>query len=307
MGSSIEEYLRQLKKELAGCDRAITQDALADAEEHLRNAIDNAGETFPGISEADVLDKIIEEYGTPDEVASAYRQIELPIASTPAQVHYPEESPKEHRYKEKDERPFLKRFFGVFADFRAWGAFLYMLFSLLTGILYFTWAVTGISLSAGLIILIIGLPFTGLFLISVRGISLVEGRIVEALLGIRMPRRPQFSRKVVGLWPRFRNIIVDKHTWLSIVYMILQLPLGTIYFSVFITLIAVSLSGIAMPILQLGFEIPVEINGNAYYLDGWMFPLTVVAGVLLATLTMHLAKYIGCMHGMLAKSLLVRS
>ncbi len=201
----------------------------------------------------------------------------------------------------------MSRVFGVFADFRAWGAFLYLLFSLLTGILYFTWAVTGISLSAGLIILIIGLPFTGLFILSVRGISLVEGRIVEALLGIRMPRRPQFHRRNMGLWSRFKNIILDKHTWLSIVYMILQLPLGTIYFSVFITLIALSLSGIAIPILQLGFDIPVNINGGSYYLAGWMLPLVVVAGILLATLTMHLAKYVGRMHGALAKALLVRS
>ena len=301
---SIEEYLRQLKKELAECDRATIQDALSDAEEHLRNALLNARESNPGISETDALYRIIEEYGTPEEVATSYREIERHIVPALAQPSYPEESQK--AYKEKDQRPLLSRFFGVFADYSAWGAFLYLLFSLLTGIFYFTWAVTGISLSAGLIVLIIGLPFTGLFILSIRGIGLVEGRIVEALLGIRMPRRPQFHQRNIGLWPRFKNIIIDKHTWLSIVYMILQLPLGTIYFSVFITLIALSLSGIAMPILQLGFDIPVNINGDAYYLAGWMLPLAVVAGILLATLTMHLAKYVGCMHGALAKSLLVR-
>ncbi len=91
------------------------------------------------------------------------------------------------------------------------------------------------------------------------------------------------------------------------IYMLLQLPLGTIYFSVFITLIALSLSGIAIPILQLGFDISVYINGGSYYLAGWMLPLVIVAGILLATLTMHLAKYVGRMHGALAKALLVRS
>jgi len=89
--------------------------------------------------------------------------------------------------------------------------------------------------------------------------------------------------------------------------MILQLPLGTIYFSAFITLIALSLFGIAIPILQLGFDIPVNINGDSYYLAVWMLPLVVVAGILLATLTMHLAKHVGHMHGTLAKTLLVRS
>jgi len=301
----IDDYLSQLKKELSGCDRATIQDALSDAEEYLRMALNSVTSNDATISEADALPQIIERYGMPEEVATAYREIEHRITPALAQPSYPDE-PEEAK-KEKDKRSLLSRFFGVFADFRAWGAFLYLLFSLLTGILYFTWAVTGISLSAGLIILIIGLPLTGLFILSVRGIGLVEGRIVEALLGIRMPRRSQFHRRNMGLWSRFKNIILDKHTWLSIVYMILQLPLGTIYFSVLITLIAMSLYGITIPILQLGFDIPVNINGGSYYLAGWMLPLVVVAGILLATLTMHLAKYVGRMHGELAKALLVRS
>ena len=305
MVNSIEEYLRQLKKELAGCDRATIQDALSDAEEYLRTALNSVIKNQPGVSEADALPPIIEKYGLPADVATAYREIERRIVPALDQPSYPEE-PEEPK-KEKDERHLLSRFFGVFADFRAWGAFLYLLFSLLTGILYFTWVVTGISLSAGLLVLIIGLPFTGLFILSVRGISLVEGRFVEALLGIRMPRRPQFHRRNMGLWSRFKSLVLDKHTWLSVVYMILQLPLGTIYFSVFITLITLSLSGIAMTILQLGFDIPININGGSYYLAGWMLTLAVVAGILLATLTMHLAKYVGHMHGALAKILLVRS
>ncbi len=305
MIQSIDNYLSQLKKELSGCDRATIQDALSDAEEYLRTALNSVTSNDATISEADALSQIIERYGMPEEVATAYREIEHRITPALTQPSYPDE-PEEAKI-EKDERPLLSRFFGVFADFRAWGAFLYLLFSLLTGILYFTWAVTGISLSAGLIILIIGLPFTGLFILSVRGISLVEGRIVEALLGIRMPRRPQFHQRNMGLWSRFKNIIFDKHTWFSIVYMIIQLPLGTLYFSVFITLIALSLSGIAMPILQLGYDIPVNINDASYYLDGWMLFLVVIAGILLATVTMHLAKYVGRMHGALAKALLVRS
>ena len=305
MIQSIDNYLSQLKKELSGCDRATIQDALSDAEEYLRTALNSVTSNDSTISEADALSQIIERYGMPEEVATAYRESEHHITPALAQPSYPDE-PEEAK-KEKDERPLLSRFFGVFADFRAWGAFLYLLFCLLTGILYFTWSVTGISLSAGLIILIIGLPFTGLFILSVRGIGLVEGRIVEALLGIRMPRRSQFHQRNMGLWSRFKNIIFDKHTWFSIVYMILQLPLGIIYFSVFTTLIALSLSGIVMPILQLGYDIPVNITGASYYLDGWMLFLVVIAGILLATVTMHLAKYVGHMHGALAKALLVRS
>ncbi|MFC1913678.1 sensor domain-containing protein [Chloroflexota bacterium] len=304
MIQSIEQYLSLLKKELSGCDRATIQDALSDTEGHLSMAF-NSTMADGNITESDALAQVIEKYGMPEEVAKAYREIENRIAPALSQASHADELEKTAG---KDEQPFLRRFFGIFADSRAWGACLYLLFSLATGIIYFTWAVTGISLSVGLMVLIIGLPFAGLFILSVRGIGLVEGLIVEALLGVRMPRRPLFYRKNMGWWQNFKAMVSDKHTWLSLVYMILQLPLGIIYFTVLITLIAVSLYGIALPILQLGFDLPVSyVNGVTYYLVTWMLPLTVIAGILLATLTMHLARYLGRQHGALAKALLVRS
>jgi hypothetical protein len=292
MIKSVEEYLRQLKKEMAGCDRATIQDALSDAEEYLRNTL----ETRPDLAEADALPPIIKKYGAPDEVAAAYREIEARVPTTLA--------PARH----SDRKSFVSRFFGVFADPKAWGALFYLwFFALFSGVIYFTWAVTGISLSAGLIVLIIGLPFLGLFILSVQGIALIEGRVVEALLGVRMPRRPIFSGKKLGWWGRFKTLFSEKHTWYSIVYMILQLPLGIIYFTVLTTLIASSLWGIALPILEKGFDIhPMLINGVQYYAPVWLMPLTVIGGILLIILTMHLAKVLGRMHGALAKALLVR-
>jgi hypothetical protein len=303
MIQSIEQYLSLLKKELSGCDRATIQDALSDTEGHLSMALDSTM-TDGNIPESDALSQVIEKYGMPEEVAKAYREIENRIAPALSQTSYTDEPEKT---EEKDERSFLRRFFGIFADARAWGACLYLLFSLATGIIYFTWTVAGISLSVGLLVLIIGLPFAGLFILSVRGIGLVEGLIVEALLGIRMPRRPLFYRRNTGWWQRFKQLVSDKHTWLSLVYMILHLPLGSIYFVVFVILMAISLYGVALPILQLGFDLPVSnINGVSYYLVAWMLPLVVIAGILLATLTMHLARCLGRQQGRLAKALLVK-
>jgi hypothetical protein len=292
MIKSVEEYLRQLKKELAGCDRATIQDALSDAEEYLRSTL----ATQPDLAEADALLPVVEKYGMPDEVAAAYREIESRVPATLAPV------------RSSGGKSFVSRFFGVFADPKAWGALFYLLiFSLFSGIISFTWAVTGLALSLGFMVLIIGLPFLGLFVLSVQGIALIEGRVVEALLGVRMPRRPIFPGKKLGWWGRFKALVSDKHTWLSIVYMILKLPLGIIYFVVFIVLIALSLFGVALPILEQGFGIyPLVINNVPYYTPVWLLPLTVIAGILLIILTMHLAKVMGRMHGALAKALLVR-
>lgn len=303
MIQTIEEYLAKLKKELSGCDRATIQDALSDAEEYLRTALDREIEDTT-LSETEAISLIIEKYGSPEETASAYREIENRLSPALATIKPQSKTPEP---VEKEHKGFIKSFFGVFIDPLTWGSFFYLMVSLATGIFYFTWVVTGLSLSGGLLVLIIGLPFLGLFILSVRGIGLVEGRVVEALLGVRMPRRQPYSRRNISLWERYKAIITDRHTWFTVVYMIIMLPLGTFYFSFFITLIALSLSGIAIPVLQLGYDIPVfYIDGVRYFLQGWVLPFTVIGGILLGFVTLHLMRYTGRIHGALAKAMLVR-
>jgi hypothetical protein len=305
---SIEEYLGHLKTELEGADRAMVQDALSDAEEYLRSAYAELLGSKPGVSESEGLSLIVKEYGTPGEVAAAYRQIESRTRPTFAAQERVESATAEapQRAAAKDTRPFYARFFGVFAEPRAWGSLFYLLFTLVTGIFYFTWVVTGLSLSLGLLVLVIGLPLAALFLLSVRGIALVEGRLVEALLGVRMPRRPRFSGKT-GIWERFKGLLADKHTWFSMVYMLLQMPLGVFYFTLFVTMVAVALGSIFWPIVSVAAGWPVTVvNSQEYYATGWLIPISVTAGGLLLTATMHLAKALGKVHGALAKAMLVR-
>jgi hypothetical protein len=305
MFNSVEEYLAELKKELSGSDRATIQDALSDAEEYLRTALGTlpAGDRASG---GGTLSSVISKYGAPAEVAAAYRQIESHTPSALAVMRDTETPAQPARPGLRETRPFYARFFGIFADPKAWGSFLYLLFTLATGIMYFTWVVTGISVSLGLLVLVIGLPIAGLFLLSVRGIALIEGRLVEALLGVRMPRRPRFAGKT-GIWQQFKNLITDKHTWFSMAYMLLQMPLGTIYFSLFITLLSIALALAAWPIVALAMGLPVLVIGSQeYFGTGLLIPISIVAGALLLTATMHLAKAIGRAHGAVAKALLVR-
>ncbi len=294
MIDSIEEYLRQLKKELTGSDRAVIQDALADAGEYLRDALESTRKADPAISQTEALMPIIEEYGTPTEIAAAYKRVETRLTSSHnAGITAGNRSP-------------ISRFFGVMADPRAWGSLFYLLLALATGIIYFTWAVTGLSVSAGLLILIIGLPLAWIFLLSIKGLALMEGRLIEALLGIRMPRRPFFSAQSPGFWSKFKSVFADRHTWFGLVYMILMLPLGIFYFTLSISLISVSLWLIVRPILELGFDAPIFTAGVPYYTPLWLMPFAVIGGVLLLVVTMHIVRCLGVAHGHLAKAMLVR-
>lgn len=294
MSDMIKDYLDSLEKALSGSDPATVRDALGDAEEHLRTALNDASAESPGIPEDELTRGIIEDYGTPEEVADAYRRIEK--YSTPVLAGR----------KKNGNRSAASKFFGVLIDPRAYGAMFYGLFSLITGIIYFTWAVTGLSMSLGLAVMIFGLPFFGLFLLSVQGLMLVEGRIVEALSGIRMPRRQAVSRKGLSIWQKFVALVKDKRTWKSILYMIMQLFFGIMHFTVTITLFAFSASFLLRPILEYTFELPMmHIHGIDYWTPGWFMPFSVIFGALLLIVTLHIARGMTRAHGRWAKRMLV--
>lgn len=292
MFNTIEEYLDALKEEMKGNDSALVQDALADAREHLSTALAVAREKNAELKETDALKIIVDEYGTPEETASAYKEVERRTSPSLKQS--------------VKSRSWFARFFGVYADVRAWGALLYMLIAFITGVFYFTWAVTGVSVSVSFLIFVFGFPFALLFLLSVRGLALLEGRLVEALLGVRMPRRPLFSHQGMKWLDRLKALFTDKATWLMLVYMIVQFVLGVIYFVSIVTVLSFSLSFIAIPFLQefLG-QGAIYNNGLRYFFPIWSYPLLVLAGFLLWTTFMNIARGIGQLHGRFAKWMLV--
>jgi uncharacterized membrane protein len=292
MFNTIEEYLVALKKEMQKCDTSLIQDAQADAREHLSMALEAAREKTPDVNEADVLKAIIEEYGTPEETAAAYREIERRTSPSLKQAKRPES--------------ILGRVFGVYIDPRTWGSLLFMLITFVTGIIYFTWAVTGAAMSLSFLILIIGVPFAFLFLLSVQGLALLEGRLVEALLGVRMPRRSLFAKPGLKWFERLKALATDKHTWLSMLYMVLQMPLGILYFTLNVTFILFALTMLAAPFAQIFWHLPIITNYDQHiFLPYWSLLLMEIGGFALLTLTMHLARTIGGLHGRYAKWMLV--
>ena len=292
--TTIPQYLEQLRAALRGADPAMIQDALYDAEEYLRSELAEQA----GKSEAEVIASVASSYGAPEEVAEIYRDTEVTVnraLRAPA-------SPK--------RKSLLGQFFGVAVDPRTYGALFYMLLSLATGVIYFTVVTTGISLSLGLLILIIGIPLLVLFLGLIRVLSLVEGRIVEVLLGERMPRRPLYTQKGKGWLERIKEMFTDGRTWTAMLYFLLMMPLGTAYFTIAVTGLSVAVSMILLPIglfFGLGSHLFVDGVDLVYTSEPWTFPLVVLGGVLLLFVTLHLARAIGKLHGLLAKHLLVHN
>jgi uncharacterized membrane protein len=302
---SIDEYLKQLRAALGGDDPALTQDALYDAEEYLRAEV----AAHPDKSEADVLELIASTYGAPEEVAAAYRDTEVKVKA----------ALKSPGAKVSAGASPLRRFFGIYLDPRTYSSLFYMLLALATGIVYFVFVVTGLSLSAGFAILIIGIPFFLAFIGIARVIALGEGRLLEAVTGERMPRRPVHPGPAGSWWSRIGEMLKDVRTWTTLAYLLLMLPLGIVYFVIAVTGLAVSAAFIGTPLALLAqyfgwapgdfraLDIHFNNDGAVYTLDHpWLSgTLLLIAGVILLTALMHLARALVRGHARLAKSLLV--
>jgi hypothetical protein len=289
---TIEEYLAQLSAALDDADPALKQDAQYDAEEYLRSELAE----HPEWDEATMLANVATSYGAPEEVADIYRDKEVQVENA---LRSPPRPPR--------ATPWGK-FFGVLADPLAYSSLFYMILSLATGIFYFVWTITGLSLSLGLCILIIGLPFAVLFISTVRALALVEGRLIESMLGERMPRRPLYANRGKPFSARVKGMFVDPRTWSTLLYMIVKLPLGIIYFTFAVIGLSLSLGLALSPITNAIFGWGLVNVGNRHYAPPlWTEPLMLVIGVVVLCLTLHLARGIGRIQGALAKHFLVKT
>jgi hypothetical protein len=198
--------------------------------------------------------------------------------------------------------------FGVVIDPAVYKAWFYMILSLATGIAAFTIVVTGVSVSVGCSVLIVGIPLFLLVLGIVRALSLAEGRLVEVFLGTRMPRRERAELPEAGWLKRVGYWIRDVRTWASMAYMIMMLPLGIAYFTIAVTGLALGVGLIGSPFGSWAHDNTFWWRGveHTWTMPYWAMPLAVLAGLVVLLLWMHLIRLIGRGHATFAKRMLVR-
>ncbi len=301
MPETLDAYLEALKVALAGSDRALVQDALFDARNRLNRELGRLSWEEPLLPADQALARAIAILGTPEQAAEAYRQRENLVAEVlrPAPI------------AQEPERPWPS-LFGVFKDPRAYTSVLYLLLSFVTGIFAFVWVTTGLSLSIGLLVILIGFPLLLVFLGSVRALGLAEGRLVEALLDVRMPRRPPLLPEGLRWTQRLSNLFRDGYTWTSLLYLLLMLPLGIMHFTLTLVSFVLSFSLMAVPFAKLcgDFGGEMEVFGKVYGPDVmpplWILVGIAFLGILALAGSLHLALAQGRLQGWLARQLLVK-
>ena len=145
----------------------------------------------------------------------------------------------------------LKNLWGL----RTWLSLAYVVLGLPFGILTFTVTVVGVSLGVGLIpLFLIGLVVLWVTVLLVRGMAAMERARATLFFDADLPGRP---RELVGEGSVLRRgwrRLTSRGTWKEIAYCLLLLPVGTVFFSLVVSLWSVALAGVLLP--AYGYALP---------------------------------------------------
>jgi len=175
-------------------------------------------------------------------------------------------------------------FFSVIGKKRTYLNMLYMLISFPLGIVYFVLLVTGISLGLGLIITLIGIPLLVLMSFLWYWVAIFERQHTSYFLGvdIKSVKNKAFGQKT--LWKKIVMHWKQPITWKSLAYLFIKFPLGIVSFVALVTLISVSVSLIAAPIVYYCFRNVqgvdfMVINGVSIITQAWQVFGIAIIGV----------------------------
>ena len=131
-------------------------------------------------------------------------------------------------------------------DGRTYGRILYLLLALPLGIAEFTFLVTTISLGVGLLITLVGVPILIATVFVWRWIAQLERGLIGLLTGEAIPS-PYRPDPAGSWWGRIRARLADPATWKDLVFLLLQLPLGIVSFTVTAVVLGAALQALTAP------------------------------------------------------------
>jgi signal transduction histidine kinase len=132
-------------------------------------------------------------------------------------------------------------------DARTYGRILYMLLALPLGVAEFTFLVTAISFGFGTAITLIGIPVLIGTVWAWRWLAALERRLIGRLVGVDIPSPYRPDPKGVRWWRRIAAWLSDPATWKDLAFLLLQLPLGILSFTITVTVLTVGLGLLFAP------------------------------------------------------------
>ncbi|MCG3757355.1 sensor domain-containing protein [Amycolatopsis sp. Poz14] len=188
------------------------------------------------------------------------------------------------------------------------GALAYLLLNLPIGILSFTLIVTLGSAGLGTIVVWLGVPLLALLVLFARTAGRVERGRVFALLDVYIDD-PYLPLPPSGQKQRWLTRLKDPATWRDLSYLFLLFPLGLVEFVLVVTVWAVSLGLVTLPIYYR--FLPDGVYAFPSYDVQWFVVDSTVAalpwaalGVLFAAIAVALTKGLAALHAAFAAGFL---
>ncbi|MCT7356937.1 sensor domain-containing protein [Streptomyces sp. 15-116A] len=169
---------------------------------------------------------------------------------------------------------------------RTWRELGYVLLSLPISILLFTYAVTMVSLGAGLLVTFLGVPVLAAALAGCRGFGRLERARARGLLGLDVGEPEPLRMKRHGFMAWIGAVLKSGTSWRSLLYSVLHLPWAVFAFTVAVNFWALGWALLTYPLWFWIFPMyagqdGIQLYGDEHhriYLDN-PFEITVTAGV----------------------------
>src|SRR5215203_2444493 len=142
----------------------------------------------------------------------------------------------------------IKALFRTILDGRTYGRILYLLLALPLGVAEFTFLVTAISFGFSTAITLIGIPVLIGSVYAWRWLADLERRLIGSLVGTEIPSPYRPDPAGGRWWTRFAARMADPATWKDLAFLLLQLPLGILSFSVTVAVFGFGLRLLFAPV-----------------------------------------------------------
>jgi signal transduction histidine kinase len=188
-------------------------------------------------------------------------------------------------------------------DARTYGRILYLLLALPLGVVEFTFLVTAISFGFGTAITLIGIPVLIGTMWAWRWIAERERSLIGRLVGIEIasPYRP--DPEGGRWWQPVTARLADPATWKDLAFLLLQLPLGIVSFTVAVAVLGTGLGALLAPLYY--WALPEGTWVGPFWIDALGEALAVVPlGALVLFAGIPALGALGRLYGWLAFQLL---
>jgi signal transduction histidine kinase len=199
---------------------------------------------------------------------------------------------------------------------RTWREFGYLLVGLPLSTLYFSLAITGISLGAGLLVTFLGVPVLAGVLAMCRGFGMVERARARGMLRADIADPAPVRPRKPGAMAAIGAVLKNGSAWRHVLYSVIHFPWAVFAFVLALTLWTCGWTLLLYPLWHLVFPgftdepgLLVFQNGDyTYYLDSTTrIALSGVAGLLLTLATPWVIRGLATVDRTLVSGLLGRS